>query len=133
MKVTKKMKLTDLYFGYKNYAMSYTSREEREIKTYNLFSGTRVLRSVAMWVLMPEKEKKERNALSWCFADVRGRAEYEFVMSPWVGGGEPQKVDIWTMYVEPNKDILLDLISRVSVSSARAYLREERKRRKGCR
>lgn len=132
MKITNKIKLTDLYFGYKNYAMSYTSEKERGIETRNLFGSTRVLRSVAMWVVMPEEEKKKRDALSWCFADVRGRAEYEFVMSPWCGVGEPQKIDIWTMYVEPNRELLLDLISKVTISSAKAYLREERKRTKRC-
>ena len=128
MKIKDKYKLTDLYFGYKLYEMSYTRGEERKIATYNLFSSSRVLRSVAMWVLMPEDEKKQHDALSWCFMDVRGRSEYEFVMSPWGGGGEPQKVDIYQMYVEPNKELLLDLVSRVTPNSAKVYIREERKR-----
>lgn len=128
MKIKDKIKITDLYFGYRNYAMSYTSGEERKIETYNLFDSARVIRSVALWVLMSEEEKKKHDPLSWCFADVRGRAEYEFVMSPWVGGGEENKVDIWTMYVVPNGELLLDIISRVSPTSARTYLREERKR-----
>lgn len=130
MKIKDKLKLTDLYFGYKLYEMSYTSGEERKIITYNLFSGSRVLRSVAMWVLMSEEEKRSHDPLSWCFMDVRGRAEYEFMMSPWVGGGEEQKVDIWTMYVVPNGELLIDLISRVTPNSARTYLREERKKYK---
>ena len=128
MKIKDKYKLTDLYFGYKNYEMSYTAGKERKIVTYNLFDSHRVLRSVARWVLMSDEDKKKHDALSYCFSDVRGRAEYEFVISPWAGEGEAQKVDIWTMYVEPNKELLLDLISRVSPTSARAYLREERKR-----
>lgn len=128
MKIKDKIKITDLYFGYRNYAMSYTSGKERKIETHNLLDSTRVLRSVALWVLMPEEEKKKHDPLSWCFADVRGRAEYEFVMSPWVGDGEEQKVDIWGMYVVPNGELLIDLISRVTKNSARAYLREERKR-----
>lgn len=128
MKIKDKISIDSLYFGYKNYAMSYTSGEERKIETRNLFDSSRVLRSVAMWVLMPEKEKKEYDALSWCFGDVKGRAEYEFIMSPWVGGGEEQKVDIYKMYVEPNRELLLDLISRVTPNSAREYLREEKKK-----
>lgn len=128
MKIKDKISIDSLYFGYRNYAMSYTRGEERKIETRNLFGSTRVLRSVAIWVLMPEKEKKEYDALSWCFGDVKGRAEYEFMMSPWVGGGEEQKVDIYKMYVEPNRELLLDLISRVTPNSAREYLREEKKR-----
>lgn len=128
MKIKDKIKITDLYFGYRNYAMSYSSKNGRQVETSNLFGSARVLRSVALWVLMPEEEKRRHDALSWCFMDVRGRAEYEFMMSPWVGSGEEQKVDIWTMYVVPNGELLVDLISRVTPTSARAYLREERKR-----
>lgn len=128
MKIKGKIPLTELYFGYKLYEMNYTSGVERKIITYNLFNSSRVLRSVAMWVLMPEEEKKKHDALSWCFIDVRGRSEYEFVMSPWGGEGEPRKVDIYQMYVEPNEELLLDLVSRVTKSSAKEYLREERKR-----
>lgn len=127
METKNKIKLTDLYFGYKNYEMSYSSGRERKIVTYNLFGSSRVLRSIALWVLMPEKERNDHDALSWCFSDVRCRSEYEFVMSPWAGGGEPEKVDIWTMYVEPNRELLLGLISRVTPNSARQYLRDERK------
>ena len=127
MKIKDKIKLTDLYFGYKIYDLSYTSEEERKISTHNLFDSSRVLYSVATWVTMSEEEKKKHDALSWCFSDVMGRSEYEFVMSPWAGGGEPQKVDIYQMYVEPNKELLLDLVSRVSKASAQAYLREWRK------
>lgn len=128
MKIKDKISIDSLYFGYRNYAMSYTSGEERKIETRNLFGSARVLRAVAMWVLMPEEEKREHDPLPWCFADVRGRAEYEFMMSPWVGGGEEQKVDIWAMYVVPNGELLVDLISRVTPNSARTYLREERKK-----
>lgn len=130
MKIKDKISIDSLYFGYRNYAMSYTSDKGRKIETSNLFGSARVLRSVALWVLMPEEEKRRHDPLSWCFSDVRGRAEYEFMMSPWVGGGEEQKVDIWTMYVVPNGELLIDLISRVTPTSARAYLREERKRYK---
>ena len=130
MKIKDKIKLTDLYFGYKIYDLSYTSEEERKISTHNLFDSSRVLYSVATWVTMSEEEKKKHDALSWCFSDVRGRSEYEFVMSPWAGGGEPHKVDIYQMYVEPNRELLLDLVSRVTPNSARVYLREERKRHK---
>lgn len=130
MKIKDKIKITDLYFGYRNYSMSYSSKNGRQVETSNLFGSARVLRSVALWVLMPEEEKRKHDALSWCFMDVRGRAEYEFMMSPWAGGGEEQKVDIWTMYVVPNGELLVDLISRVTPNSARVYLREERKKYK---
>jgi len=130
MKIKDKISIDSLYFGYKNYDSSYTSNEERRISTHNLFGSSRVRWSVAKWVTMSDEEKKEHDALSWCFSDVSGRCEYEFVMFPWAGGGAPHKVDIYQMYVEPNKELLLDIISRVTISSAKKYLSEERKRRK---
>lgn len=130
MRIEEKININDLYFGYKIYDFSYVSEEERKISTHNLFDSSRVLWSVAMWVLMSEDEKKQHDALSWCFGDTRGRCEYEFVMAPWAGEGEERKVDIYQMYVEPNSELLLDIISRVTVSSAKKYLSEERKRYK---
>ena len=41
---------------------------------------------------------------------------------------EPKKVDVYDLYVVPNKDLLLDLISKVSKNSAQEFLREERKK-----
>lgn len=130
MKIKNKINLSSLYFGYKIYDLSYTSGKERKISTHNLFGSSRVLWSVATWVTMSDEEKKKHDAISWCFSDVRGRCEYEFVMSPWAGGGAPHKVDIYQMYVEPNRELLLDIVSRVTVSSAKKYLSEERKRYK---
>ena len=61
MKISYKIKLEDLYFGYKQFGMSYDNTNTRSIKTYNLFDGSRVLRSVAMYVLMtPEQRKRYR-------------------------------------------------------------------------
>lgn len=136
MKIKDKIALTDLYFGYVNFKMSYGNAEERgKLETYNLFSSSRVLRSVAMYVLMSPEERKQRvnDPLSWCFSDTRGRCEYEFIVSRWPARDddaldEASKVDVYKMYVEPNRELLLDLVSRVSKSSAQAYLREERKR-----
>lgn len=136
MKIKDKISIDSLYFGIKLPKMSYLSFDERnELKTYNLFDFPCVKFSVARWVTMKEEDKKRiGNPLSFLFCDVRGRCEYEFVVSPWPYEDNSKiedfgrKVDIWTMYVEPNKELLLDLVSRVTPNSARIYLREERKR-----
>lgn len=135
MKIKEKMNINDLYFGIVLTQMSYSSLEERKnLVTYNLFDISRVKFSVARWVTMKDEEKKRiNNPLSFLFGDVWGRTEFEFIVCPWpyqedervVDNGK--KVDTWTMYVVPNKDLLLDLVSRVSKSSAQAYLREWRK------
>lgn len=134
MKIKEKMKLEDLYFGVKLYEMSYSSREERKIVTYNLFDSYRVKRSVASWVVMKPEEKEKHEFLPWCFGDTWGRTEWEFIMCPWPYGenelvsDQGEKVDIYGMYVEPNAGLLRDLVDRVTVSSAKKYLAEDRRR-----
>ena len=127
-----KIKLKDLYFGYVGFRMSYGSQEEKnKLETYNLFDNIRVLRSVAMYVVMSPEERKERvrDPLFWCFGEVEGRIEYEYGIVRWLDNDmEPKKVDVYDLYVVPNKDLLLDLISKVSKNSAQEFLREERKK-----
>lgn len=137
----KKVKLDDLYFGVKLFPLSFDSQEgSKNLTTYNLFDFGRVKWSVARWATMNEKERKEifSDALKFCFGDVWSRCEYEFVVSPWGGLGENDKVvdvgtkvDTYQMYVEPNADLLMKMVNSVSVNSAKKYLAEERKRRKG--
>ena len=138
MKIKEKIKLDDLYFGVVLMPLSYSSKEQRTaLKTYNLFDFSRVKFSVARWVTMTKEEKKNIvDPLRFMFGDVWSRAEYEFIVCPWPygdGDGEAnngQKVDTYRMYVEPNRELLLDLANRVTKSSARAYIREWRKRYK---
>lgn len=137
----KKTKIDDLYFGIKLYPMSYGDKaEKRKLATYNLFSFGRVKWSVARYITMPEKEKKAlmSDPLVFCFGDVWSRCEYEFMVCPWGGLNENDKVvdvgmkvDTFEMYVKPNADLLMEMVNSVSVSSAKKYLSEERKRLKG--
>lgn len=118
------MKITDLDFGYMQF-----DPNTGELTRHNIFSNVSVMRSVAQWVTMSSSRRKAGlDPISFCFIDYWSRCQYEFVIKPWVGEGEEQKVDIWTMYVVPNKDILFDMIDKVSVNSAREWLREERKK-----
>lgn len=135
----KKTKLEDLYFGIVLLDFNWLGRQGHQLKTYNLFGSLRVLRSVAMWVVETNKDPKfakEHDFLSWCFMDVRARTEWEFVVCPWGGLKDDdkvaevgEKVDTYRMYVIPNAKYLRELVNSVSVSSAKRYLAEERKRR----
>ena len=133
----KKVNLNDLYFGVKLFPLCYNSREElktRGLQTYNLFDFSRVKWSVAKYVTMKEKERQAllSSPLGFCFGDVAHRVEYEHLVSPIVHPEDASlKVDTWSLYVEPNKDLLMKMVDSVSVSSATKYLREERKRLKG--
>lgn len=134
----KKTKLKDLYFGVVLYEFSWSGKDKRQLKTYNLFDSLRVLRSVAYWVVESHKYPKfaqTHDFLKWCFGDVRARAEWEFIVCPWGGLQEEDrvvdvgiKVDTYRMYVEPNAKHLRELVDSVSVSSAKKFLAEERNR-----
>lgn len=138
MKIKDKMNLDDLYFGVVLMPLSYSSEEERtKLKTYNLFDFSKIKFSVALYVTMTEEQRKELvSPLHFCFGDVWARAEFEFVMCPWpYGDGEGvadngQKVDLYRMYVEPNAELLMDLVNRVTKTSAKKYVSEWRKRYK---
>lgn len=133
--IKEKIKIDDLYFGMMCSPMSYSGKSPRaRLEQYNLFGSSRVKRSVAMWVLMDDEERKEHDFLSWCFMDVRGRCEYEYIVCSWPYPDDAkvedvgEKFDMYELYVKPNKELLFDLVSRVTKSSAKKYLAEERKR-----
>lgn len=118
------MKITDLDFGYMQF-----DPNTGELTRHNIFCNVSVMHRVAEWVTMsPKSHKVILDPISFCFLDYWSCHEYELVVKPWEGKGEEQKVDIWTMYIVPNKDILLDMIDKVSANSARKWLREERRK-----
>lgn len=136
MKIKEKININDLYFGMVMNKMNYSSVSERgDIETYNLFDISRVKWSVAKYVTMSiDKRKMIPDPLMFCFGDVWSRTEYEFIMCPWpYMDGEfveqfGHKVDMYTMYVKPNAELLMDIVNRVTVSSAKKYISDERKR-----
>lgn len=131
-----KIKLDDLYFGIMCRRMSYSSEDKDKplLEQCNLFNSSRVKLSVAKWVLMDEKERKQHDFLGWCFMDVRGRCEYEMIISDWPYKEDAllkdvgEKYDIFELYVKPNAALLRDMVDCVSKNSAQVYLREYRKR-----
>lgn len=120
----KTLNIDDLYFGYKQF-----DPNTGELRTHNLFGSIRVLISVALYRTKGDKLQLD-DPFSFIFCDTRGRCQYEFVISPWAGDGEEQKVDIFSMYVDPNKKYLMSLVDQVSISSCKKFLAEERRRRK---
>ena len=116
------IKLEDAYFG----IMLPNFNKKGKLGPANLFNSMRVLWSVALWKTKPDV-RENRDLIEWCFCDTRGRCEYDWVVSPWVGGGEDvegQKVDVYHMYVEPSRKILAEIVNNISVSSCRKWLRD---------
>lgn len=123
------MKIDELYFGIKLFPLSYGSEGQRkELKTYNLFDFSRIKWAVARYITMSEEERKTLSSpLYFCFGDVWSRAEFEFIVNTWPYSDDEKvsegiKVDIWTMYIEPNKDYLTSLLDSVDKTSAQEYL-----------
>lgn len=138
MKIKDKISIESLYFGVVLPKMSYSSaKEKNELKVYNLFDFSRVKHSVAIWVTMSPEERMKRkdlhDQLMFCFSDVWSRIEFECMMCPWpykegdTIAGTGTKTDTFSLYVEPNGELLMDLVNRVTKTSAKAYLRDWRK------
>ena len=128
------MKINEAYFG-----VGTRDFNTGEMTFWNLFANGRVKWSVAKYITMTNEMKKTllSDPLHFCFGDVQGRCEYEFVVCPWGGLDENdkvvdvgEKVDVFKMYVEPNADYLMKIVDSISVISAKEYLRDERKKLK---
>lgn len=128
-----KISLDKAYFGIMLFSLSYSNRNEQKLETYNLFNLARVKWSVATYVAMSEEEKKElSDPLHFCFGDVWCRCEYEYLMRPVVSTEEETtKTDVYNLYVVPNAKYLMEIVNSISVSSAKEYLQNERKRLRG--
>ena len=117
------IKINDAYFG----IVLPNINRGGELEPANLFNSKRVIWAIAIWKTKPEV-RKDKDVISWCFSDTRGRAEYEWIVSPWPGPeGSSWKVDVYHMYVEPNRDILTKIVNDISVNSCREWLREHRR------
>lgn len=126
-------KLDELYFG-----VMLKDFNSKKMKQYNLFNFSRIKWSVARYRTMSKKERASiENPLMFCFSDVWSRCEYEMIISqfPFKDAQElydtGEKVDIFTLYVEPNAKLLIEMVNNVSVSSCREYIKAERKRLRG--
>ena len=136
------MKITDLKFMVKRWDFNTSQFED-----FNIFNNGGVLRSVALWVKASKTKKKTKNdnfilkehsspenRLMFLFGDLWGRCEYEFIVKDGqLAGGlfedvEGEKTDIFQYYVKPNAKELLEMVDKVSLSSATNFLREDRNR-----
>ena len=128
-----RMSIDDLYFGIRQPKISYYRDEEKyELDTYNLFALSGVKDSVARWVTMtPVQRARITDPLMFLFGDVWSRTQFEWMVGPWPYEDgmlveNCEKVDVFKMYVLPNKGLLMDLVSRVTITSAKRYIKRER-------
>ena len=122
-----KTNIDDLYFG-----VCSMDQNTDKMVSYNIFDIHRVKRSVADWVLMNDERKAEiEDPIRYCFGDVWSRFEYEWMVTPLLPkGNQGEKVDVYDMYIEPNRALLMDMLDGVSLKSAREWRTEDNKRMK---
>ncbi len=119
------MKITDLYFG-----IMQLNFNTKQLEQENLFASYRILRSVALYVTKKDELcYADDDPLFWCFGDVCGRCEYEMLVGDFPNGTKFEKYDIYTLYVKPNADLLMEMVNSVDKSSAALWLRQDNKRR----
>ena len=126
----KKIKLEEAYFG-----VSTLTFNGKELRYWNLFENLRVKWSVARYVAMSKKEREQIwvSPIHFCFGDVWRRCEYEWIVNRWPCDEndkvcEGKKVDVFDVYVLPNEKHLMEIVNSITKSSAKKYLKEERKR-----
>lgn len=118
------MKLDELYFGVMRINFNTGKLEQA-----NLFGSLKVLRSVALYATRKSQlHYFEKDPLSWCFADVRCRCEYEMLVSD-LTDCNFEKYDLYELYVKPNAELLMKLVNSVDPKDARKWLQNDNKRR----
>lgn len=110
------MKIDDLYFG-----VRYYDSNSKEMITANVFDLGRTRYWLAKWILYPKRYSMP--LFQFVFADFRGKCEYEWLVSG-LSGSENIKTDVYTEYLEPNEERLMEMMGKVSANSCRNYLKK---------
>lgn len=123
-----RINFNDLYYG-----ICSMDQNTEKMVSYNIFDIYRVKRAVADWVLMNDERKSEiDDPIRYCFGDVWSRFEYEWMVTPLLPKeNQGEKVDVYDMYIEPNRSLLMDMLDNVSLKSAREWRTADNRRLKG--
>lgn len=110
-----KIPIERAYFGIKIW-----NPNTHKLESTNLFNSQRVRLSVAQYIIYGDKI--DSDPILYCFGDTRARIEYEFMVDGAVDWGHERKVDIYTMYVMPNRGALMEIVKKISKRSAKRWL-----------
>ena len=123
------MKIEDLYFG-----ILLPDFNHRDLQPANLFASTRIRWSIARYIEGINDKKhplgdmmgSDFDPLHFCFGDTQHRTEYEVLTKFWPPSDDDPlvKIDVYTAYVEPNRDYLMNLVNQISLEEAKRYLKE---------
>lgn len=117
------MKIQELYFG----VILPSTNQGASSLPVNLFDLGYIRYYAAKYLIEKKKENCIiKNPVFYIFNDVWCRSEYEFVVRA-LGGVQEIKIDLFSLYVIPNRKRLFEMIEECSLNSARQYIRECRK------
>ena len=124
-------KISDLKFY-----ISYWDFNKKELKVANLFELSVVRYGVARYVLEMAKDEPSEWAINdrclYVFHDLWSRCEWELAVCGIVDVDDDEnwrKVDMVSLFIRPNEELLFDMIDEISVNEARRCIREYRKNR----
>lgn len=93
-----------------------------EFRTFNIFKHPEAQRAICIYKLCPERIR--HNLCLFIFGDFWSRVEYEMLISPLFGDERWLKVDVYSLYIEPNFPLLKEMIDKVSVSSCKEWKKQ---------
>lgn len=103
-----------------------------QLKFINVFKHPNVAWWVAKWRTSKafRDSYRQHDPFFCCFCDFWSRAEFELVVQGFLSNDEGHKMDVYEMFLKPNKIAIWQIIESISVNSCREYLREFRAQNK---
>ena len=97
------------------------------IKLYNIFQSSRIKQSIATYRAGWMKNTERNDWCRWCFGDTYGRVQWEFGFgAPFEnldGTWETTKQDVYTLFIEPNKEILKKMVDSIPLQECLDYIK----------
>lgn len=96
-----------------------------KIELYNIFRSSRIRKSLATYRAGWMEEIGHKDWCKWVFGDTWGRVEWEFGFgAPFEnkdGTWDAAKQDVYTLFIEPNKEILKKMVDSVPLQECVDY------------
>lgn len=94
-------------FNLQYYVLLYIGKE---LQYYNIFNNANVERElVSIQEDHPRHEELVERLASIFMYSFWSKCEYEFVITPWIGQGEDEKVDVWDQ-IYPNLELIANMV-----------------------
>ena len=113
------MKIDEAYFGVMLPEHSGPTKGNTRLRLYNIFDHQDVRRAISIY---KTGDIMIDDPLFFCFAGFWKRSQYEYRISD--GFRTPIKIDVYDLYIEPNKEYLLKIIDLIDKKDCKKWLKE---------